>query len=157
MCELIGGVILEASAARLLKSFLRLRRINWNEVFLENLNLSQIGVLLTLVEYSNHYGNKNIIMSQLSEMCKITRPALTQIINGLEQDGLVKRVTSTLNRREVYVQATPKGEQIAHSEKKMIISFFNQVVEEMGLEETEEFINLLDKFYLIINNDISKE
>ncbi len=53
--------------------------------------MSQLAVLLTLAEYSNSEKNKDIIMSDLSQHCKITRPALTQIINGLEKKNLVKR------------------------------------------------------------------
>lgn len=149
---------MEPNATRLLSSLLRFRRINWTNVFSSNLNMSQISVLLTLAEYSLNEENNNVIMSDLSKKCKITRPALTQIINGLEKEGLVKRTISAQNRREILVEATEEGLVVARKQKDKIFDFFSELTMEMGYQDTEMFINLLDKFFSLINeNNIDKE
>lgn len=134
---------------KLINSLLQFRTIHYHERLSNDLNLSQMKVLLTLAEES--VGKKeDMIMSKLSSHCGLTRPALTQIINRLEIEGYVRRKPSLDNRREVIVMITERGLRKVQEEKKLIYDFFTDVVNRMGKEETKQFITLLDEFFTII-------
>ena len=48
-------------------------------------------------------------MSELSRMLLVSGGNTTVVVNGLEQEGLVKRTTSTKDSRVVFVALTEKG------------------------------------------------
>ena len=141
---------MEPIEKNLLTSLMKFRRINYQENAINKLNLSQMAVLVKLVESLKY--EKHIIMSKLSTMCGLTRPALTQIINRLEEKGYVKREVSNDSRREVLVSITPEGMVVAEKEREKMIHFFERVVERLGVEDTQTFIYLLDKLYDVITN-----
>lgn len=72
---------------------------------------------------------------QLAEYGLVTSGGITQRIDRLEKDGLVKRVRDEVDRRKVYVQLTAKGRKTI--DKILAIHFAEQ--EEMldGLTRSE--------------------
>jgi len=50
-----------------------------------------------------------LTMSELSRMLLVSGGNTTVVVNGLEQEGLVKRTTSTKDSRVVFVALTEKG------------------------------------------------
>ncbi len=53
--------------------------------------------------------SKNVTASELAERALLSPPSLVGIIDRLEKKGLVSRVRSVDDRREVYIIATAKG------------------------------------------------
>lgn len=54
--------------------------------------------------------NLTLTPSALAEKAGVTRATMTGLIDGLERDGLVERLTDTRDRRSVSVRLTPSGQ-----------------------------------------------
>lgn len=72
---------------------------------------------------------------QLAELGLITSGGITQRIDRLEKDGLVKRVRDDEDRRKVYVQLTPKGRKAI--DEILAIHFDEQEEMLLGLTRSE--------------------
>ncbi|SDS04922.1 transcriptional regulator, MarR family [Paenibacillaceae bacterium GAS479] len=96
-----------------------------------------------------------IKVSELSELLQITMPSVSQMINGMEEKGYVKRVTSKNDRRVVYIMLDVEGEAALKKAKKAFLTFTDEIVSRLGNEETEQLITLCDQLYEIID-DIKK-
>src|SRR5215469_9523006 len=59
----------------------------------------------------NRNPNDNLSPSELAEMSSVTRATITGLLDGLESDGLVKRVPTTSDRRSHSILLTSKGKR----------------------------------------------
>lgn len=48
----------------------------------------------------------------LAEELRVSRPAITRMVSGLEEDGLVRRSTNALDGRSVVTRLTPAGRRM---------------------------------------------
>ncbi|MGL5329185.1 MAG: MarR family winged helix-turn-helix transcriptional regulator [Peptostreptococcaceae bacterium] len=85
--------------------------------------------------------------SELSKCLMITKPAVSKVINGLEEKGYVERMTDKSDRRVVYINLTETGMKILEEENKRFEIFTQRVIEKMGEDDTEEMIRLFKKMY----------
>lgn len=72
---------------------------------------------------------------QLAEQGLVTSGGITQRIDRLEKDGLVRRVRDEADRRKVYVQLTPKGRKVI--DKILAIHFEEQELMLEGITRSE--------------------
>ncbi|MGM1046769.1 Transcriptional regulators [Paenibacillus uliginis N3/975] len=98
-----------------------------------------------------------IKVSELSEILHITMPSVSQMINGLEQKGYVKRITTKNDRRVVYITLDVEGEAALKKAKKTFLSFTDEIVTRLGHEETEQLITLCTRLYEIIGDIKSRQ
>ncbi len=82
--------------------------------------------------------------SQIADLLKITRPAVTQKINELAKKGYIIRQQSEKDKRVYYLSANPKksyyGEDYALIELKVI----NILIEKYGEERVAEMCDMLE-------------
>jgi DNA-binding MarR family transcriptional regulator len=50
-----------------------------------------------------------MLAGDLAEELGVSRPAITRMLNGLEQDGLIKRAANPLDGRSIIPRVTPAG------------------------------------------------
>lgn len=110
----------------------------------------------SLADDPNKDEHHGIPMTQMSEFLKITKPAISQMVSGLEEKGLVKRIMNTTDRRLVYVGVTPKGEELLSEARSQFDQFSLETVRRLGEPDTKKLITLLKKLHTIFN-DIEKE
>lgn len=60
--------------------------------------------LMALIDQSG-----DLTAGELAEELQVSRPAVTRMLNGLEEDGLVKRTGNVLDGRSVITRVTPIG------------------------------------------------
>jgi DNA-binding MarR family transcriptional regulator len=77
----------------------------------QRLSFTTLSVLHTLTRR----GSKRL--GELTASEQVTQPAITQIVNGLERDGLVERRPDPSDRRAVLVQVTPRGAAIMNGRR----------------------------------------
>ena len=70
------------------------------------LSMSKLGVLTQLVEAA-----RPLPLSELAARLSCVRSNMTQLVDRLEGDGLVRRVDDPDDRRSVLAMVTPLGEQ----------------------------------------------
>lgn len=96
--------------------------------------------------------NEGVTISALSERLEISKSAVSQMINVLEDKGYVERITTKNDRRIVYVRLTEAGEQSLEKSLQSMLKILNQVFEKMGEKDTETLLGLLNKLYLIVSD-----
>ena len=71
----------------------------------------------------------------LARAVGIEGPTLTRHLDGLEENGIVRRVRDGSDRRAVRVELTAEGEQLFQTLRKAVIAFNRDLT--AGLTETE--------------------
>lgn len=95
---------------------------------------------------------EGIKSSKLSCICEMSKPAVSQMLNSLEKKKYIKREITKEDRRIVYVCLTTKGKEKLEDATKRFVSGFDKVIGELGIEDTEILIKLLNKLYYIIED-----
>ena len=93
---------------------------------------------------------KPVTISEISEKIQISKPAVSQIINALEDKGFVNRVYTKTDRRVVYVEITEKGNEAIEQAVKKRNESVNELLKKLGEEDAETFLRLLEKISNIL-------
>ena len=98
------------------------------------------------------YVGKRLISTQLAQLLGITRSAVSQIVNRLEAQGIVKRVADEVDRKIAYVEITEETLETYGEDVKIYANFAGRVVKKFGVEkfnrmcaEFQEFCGLIEK------------
>lgn len=84
-----------------------------------------------------------VTVSMLSERLHNSRPAVTQLINDLEEQGYVVKLTAKQDRRFVYLMLTPGGQAVLTQAKHAFFAAVHQLVQLLGQEDSSELLRLL--------------
>ncbi len=115
----------------------------------EFLALSHIGHFHTIKE--------EVSASDLYKCMEISRPAVSQALNLLEDKGYIKRSISASDRRSVNINTTEKGDKILKKRIKEMDKFLDAIIERVTPERFKEFIDITNDFRSISNEIIIKE
>lgn len=150
----------QSQGKRLIEVMSKIRRVSTKHQFEDIIPQREFYVLeiinsrmqCTPPNEQEHSAPPGIKVSELSEILHITTPSVSQMINGLEQKGYVKRVTTKNDRRVVYITLDVEGEAALKKAKKAFLSFTDEIVSRLGHEETEQLITLCTRLYEIIGD-----
>lgn len=134
--NLIKNVILSASSMEYL----------WNEL-LKNLNISwaSFKIITAIFELSNSW--INVTPSIICEKCWWTLANISQRLNILEKNWLVKReYASKTDKRNIVVKITKKWEEVYQKWWEDEAWFLDYIENIFSEEEYEIFVKLLEKF-----------
>ncbi len=95
---------------------------------------------------------EGVKVSTLSELLDISKSAVSQMINALEDKGYVERVSTKGDRRVVYVRLTENGEERFALELQAFLQGMDKIFTKMGEDDTEELLRLLEKLYTIVSD-----
>lgn len=84
-------------------------------------------------------------VSEISGLLQVTSPTVTQMINSMEEQGLVERTMDPADRRAVRVRLTAKGEEVSGQAAQKRSALFNGLVEHLGEEQSRQLAELLNK------------
>ena len=62
----------------------------------------------------------------------MSMPAVSQILNSLEEKGLIERKMDRNDRRVVYASLTPKGNQLLEDVMSCFSKFMDRIVDGLG-------------------------
>jgi DNA-binding MarR family transcriptional regulator len=105
---------------------------------------------------SAKYENKRLISTQIADRLGITRSAVSQIVNRMEKEGVLKRVPDAVDRKIAYVEIS---EQILSRYGKEINaygSFIGEVVNEFGEEEFDKMQESFVRFANLVQQKIKR-
>lgn len=142
----------EDKSKELLSAVTRINKLAHNGFRKKNMPNREFMFLKTINYMKNHENVnecslKGVKASDLSKYLMVTKPAISKLINTLEEKGLVERITDKSDRRVVYINITPKGENILIEQTKVFEKFTHRIVEKMGEKDTDEMIRLFQKMY----------
>lgn len=86
-------------------------------------------------------------MTDVSRKLAISKPAATQAVNRLVEQGLVERVHDVRDRRVVYIRATEEGRRQFEGELERIFTMADRVVLRMGEADAARLNELLGRFF----------
>lgn len=96
--------------------------------------------------------DEELTMSGLAERLKVSTAAVTSIVDKLEAEGLVHRARSKEDRRQVFVQITPRGAEAVKRVIDVRGDLFRYMLKNVSpemqhnwLELSREICRLLDK------------
>jgi len=84
-------------------------------------------------------------LSDIASHLEISKPSTTVMINKFMKEGLVDKIPSLQDRRQVYIELTDLGLKVIHLERDAFISNMNQVLDRLTEEEQGLMLQLLEK------------
>jgi DNA-binding MarR family transcriptional regulator len=84
-------------------------------------------------------------ISELSRESCVSMPGVSQTISTLEKLGYVERITSSSDRRLVFVNLTDAGRKLESDISQSYFKIYDDVATRLGEEDTRALIELLDK------------
>ena len=117
--------------------------------------LSNIGIKV-IKDHQNNYKD-GLKISDFAKKLSISKPAATQIISELEKNGLVQKITDQSDKRKTYVKLTDKGDTKFFEIQKKHLEMFNGVAEKFDDNDFNEFIRLIEKFNLFLDDYLADQ
>jgi DNA-binding MarR family transcriptional regulator len=94
---------------------------------------------------SAFHEDKEYTMGELSKNASVTMPSMTEMIDSLERDGIVKRWRDSEDRRVVKVRLTDRGKEMR---KKFMLrrrSEFKNIFGKLSKEDRDYLVSALEK------------
>jgi DNA-binding MarR family transcriptional regulator len=91
-------------------------------------------------------GGNRLISTQLATKLGVTRSAISQIVNRLEETGVLKRVPDAVDRKIAYIEVTEETMDSYRADMKTCGDFVGRVVERFGDEKFKQMKGLLEEF-----------
>jgi DNA-binding MarR family transcriptional regulator len=83
--------------------------------------------------------------ADLAERTGVSRATITGLLDGLERDGLIERLSDPEDRRVVRVKLTPQGEALLELVRPAYFRWFARILEPLAESEREHLVYLLQK------------
>ncbi len=150
----------DATAQRLSQSLMQFNKafMQFNKASLNQhptgCKMSEIGVL-TLISRGAKSGTRTMKVSEISKMLHVTSPSITQVLKGLEANGLIERHVDPADRRTVGIALTEQGERIAQKTHEVFLTSFSGLVDYLGEDQSNELASLLCSAFHYFNEKMS--
>lgn len=89
---------------------------------------------------------ERVISTQLARSLEVTRSAVSQMVNKLVNEGIVKRVPDKIDRKIAYIELTDEALEIYQKERKAYCATLDKVIGKMGKENFEKMSELIEQF-----------
>jgi DNA-binding MarR family transcriptional regulator len=145
---------------------LGLRRINTLLVtnvnrFIDSLNLdvNLSGARLSVLRAIYFGKDHRLGLNELWQQMQVSRTNITNLIDGLERDGLVERAINPIDRRVIDARLTPGGLELCERVLPRIASYMEDLCTAFSLEELDAFGDFLMRFQreLILRASLSEQ
>ena len=90
--------------------------------------------------------------SLVSQELEMPKPQVSRLLNTLENEGLIERINSKTDRREVYIILTDAGRDILKQGEKNYTAFIDYIYESIGAEDFQALITVLKKIETAMEN-----
>ena len=129
---------------RFIDTFEALARIERHNQTIMGIKKGEVRVLLCIEFLSNEKECK-VNVSEISKRLSITSPSTTEFIKHLTNKGYIEKYVNQNDKRVIEIRLTDKGKKIVQDLEKYFNSLFSGLIERLGSEQSELFIELLDK------------
>ncbi len=139
------NILNNATAQKLFRAFMQFHKAEWHEPSISGCRPSEIRVLFCIRR--GEMSDTPVKISDISKQLRVTSPTVTQIVNSLEINGLVKRHSDPTDRRSVGLTLTKRGEEITQQAANAFSSSLHGLIDYLGEEESNELADLLFKVF----------
>lgn len=134
---------------KLLDAWLNLTSTLWNTRLVSSLTYNEAHVMGILLRHSTP--ENPMTATDLIRRTRLLKSQMNKILTTLEDRGHVTRTRAELDKRMIYIQLTPTGEQAYLEEHKSIEAILDQLVARIGAEralsisrDLSEIVDVLD-------------
>lgn len=132
-------------AQQLLQALMLFRRTGWHHRSIEGYKPSEVKVLLCIHKYTEQLVPPVMKVSEISKYMHVTAPTITQLIKGLEANGLIERNIDPTDRRAVGITLTEKGKMVTQKATTTFHTALNGLIAYLGEDQSKQLIELLTK------------
>ncbi len=97
------------------------------------------------------------ISTQLAKRLGVTRSAISQIVNNLEERNVVKRVPDEVDQKIAYIELTEGIMEIYKPDIDACLDFVESLVEEFGEERFNELYNALNALIALAEKKVEQK
>ncbi|HZU00324.1 MAG TPA: MarR family transcriptional regulator [Ktedonobacteraceae bacterium] len=129
---------------KLFRAFMQFKKAGWHQRSIEGCTPSEIRVMFCIkrgVKPDAH----EMKVSEISKHLHVTAPTITQLLKGLEAQGLIERRVDPTDRRAVGIQLTQKGERVTQKAEEAFFATFHGLIEYLGEEQSNQLAELLSQ------------
>jgi len=146
-----------------IKAMMRFKRIDMMFPPDINIRMAELMVLNSIAKHCEPCGDeclcgidKKIHVSDLHSKHEITKPAVSQILSGLEKKGYIVREIEKSDRRKIAVGLTKKGCAILEISKDYVNNIMDKTISKFGEDNMQKLIELFTQLSDILY-DVKKE
>ncbi len=99
------------------------------------------------------YVGKRLISTQLAKLLGVTRSAVSQIVNRLESEGILRRVPDAIDKKIAYIEVTGETLDTYSADLQTGINFLDRVVQKMGEKDFIHMCALFNTFCAIVEEE----
>ena len=118
------------------------------ETYFSGTEMRLIGEVL-----SAEYEGKRLISTRIADLLGITRSAVSQLVNKLEKEGVVKRVPDAIDRKIAYIEVTDEILEKYGEDLQLCLQFVGDTVEKFGKTKFEQMYELFVEFSDLVEKE----
>jgi len=136
-----------ADAVEAMLSLLRADRVHRTAVTRElqalGLEVAMTGARFTLLMTLYFSRDELLAQNEISRKLNVSRTNVTNLIDGLQRDGLVERLPNPADRRVSYAQLTSAGHHVCGVLMPMVTRLMENATRDFNTDEMRQFIDFL--------------
>ncbi|MEG0872615.1 MAG: MarR family transcriptional regulator [Clostridia bacterium] len=130
-------------SCELVKMLIQLKKVSHRDIdFSEGRGTNKKMILFIIHE--NCIDGK-ILLSNLREKLKLAPSSVTAIITALENEGLIERKIDKNDRRNIFLQITPKGIDYTSSAHEKMINTVSEYINYIGRDDASQLLRIITK------------
>ena len=133
--------------------FKMIRKIENLSVVDKNTHVNSTEIRLLGEVLASKYAGKRLISTEIAKLIGVTRSAVSQMVNKMEEKGIVKRVPDDVDRKIAYVEITDEALAFYGEDLKAYVDFAGRVVEKLGEEKFNEMISIFNELFDLIDEE----
>jgi DNA-binding MarR family transcriptional regulator len=107
------------------------------------LEVGMTGARFTLLMTLHFSRDELLAQNEISRKLNVSRTNVTNLIDGLERDGLVERLPNPADRRVSYAQLTPSGHSLCVMLMPMVTRLMEDATRDFNAAEKAQFTDFL--------------
>ena len=85
---------------------------------------------------------KQMTATELCEQTNIQKSQMNRTLNSMEEKGLIARIRSKKDKRQVFVKINMENAEVYENQHKKVLDIVDTVLEKVGKEKAEEIVQL---------------
>lgn len=115
------------------------------ECVAKELTLPQMSTLVVIGEYGE------MSIKELAEASNVSPPSASAMVDRLVDIGVVNRVPSRVDRREVRISLSSEGERAVAAMQEQLLQAIVEVLDRLGPELSEQWCALYERIHEILD------
>lgn len=128
---------------RLLEAWIRLSSCIWNRRLVSGMSYNEALVLNLLNKQKDL--DKYYTATELCELTNLLKSQMNRTLGQMEDKGLIRRMRSSEDKRNVYIMLTDKGHQAYLREHEEAMQIVARVVRRLGEDKTRQVTEVFNE------------